>query len=343
MNRLITILLLISISVTVSCQNLKKANVKKRSKKTEKVIGTYDSPISPKNYQSILGKGIDVTWAESKKGIANFNSKMVKDFKQSGLEHIRIRVKDYPDNILLSHLTKVVNECLANDLIPIIAYHGGAFEEIPTMENLDKSVDWWRKVSDHFKNYTHKVSFDLIIEVTDALNKENEMLNLFYEKATTEIRKYNPTRIVMISPRVRSAPEYLKDLKIPTQHNNYLMAEWHFYASGPDKENPLKKWTSGTDEEKELIRAKIKTALTWQNQTGIYTWVGAWMAGNYNKGDDYTVNEQVVFASFVVCELTKNKIPFAFNADQKYYDSQKNEWIENVKPVYDEIIKTNCK
>lgn len=56
----------------------------------------------------------------------------------------------------------------------------------------------------------------------------------------------NPDRIIMISPRLRSDPNYLQ--KIPSAHNGYLMAEW-------------------------------------QNQTGIPTWVGAWMPGNYNKGD----------------------------------------------------------
>ena len=46
------------------------------------------------------------------------------------------------------------------------------------------------------------------------------------------------------------------------------MAEWHFYASGPDKINEKKLWTTGTDAEKKLITDKIQTALAWQQQTG---------------------------------------------------------------------------
>ena len=45
------------------------------------------------------------------------------------------------------------------------------------------------------------------------------------------------------------------------------MAEWHFYASGPDKINEKKLWTTGTDAEKKLITDKIQTALAWQQQT----------------------------------------------------------------------------
>jgi hypothetical protein len=311
--------------------------------KTEVINYTDNQPIAPKNYAASLGKGIDAIWAETPKGIESFNPKMVEDFKKEGFSHIRIRVKDTPDTKLLAHLDRVVSECLKNNLIPIIAYHGGEFEESPTIDNLNDSVKWWDTVAKYFKNKTHKISFDLIIEVTDALNKEKDMLNVFYEKAVSTIRKSNPNRIIFISPVLRSAPENLKYLKIPTEHNNYLMAEWHFYASGPDKTNENKKWTTGSEAEKELIRAKIRTALEWQIESGIYTWVGAWMAGNYNKGNEYTVAEQVVFANFVTCELTKNNIPFAFNADHKYYDAKTNTWYKELKPVLDEIMKTNCK
>lgn len=54
----------------------------------------------------------------------------------------------------------------------------------------------------------------------------------------------------MISSRMRSDATYLQELTIPTQHNGYLMAEWHFYASGPSKENPRKLWTIGNELEK---------------------------------------------------------------------------------------------
>ena len=96
----------------------------------------------------------------------------------------------------------------------------------------------------------------------------------------------------------------MSELKIPSAHNGYLMAEWHFYASGPDKTNEKKLWTTGTDAEKKLITDKIQTALAWQQQTGIPTWVGAWMPGNYNKGNTYSVEEQTVFAGFMTKALS---------------------------------------
>lgn len=111
------------------------------------------------------------------------------------------------------------------------------------------------------------------------------MLNEVYEKLVTSIRKTNPARIIMMSPRLRSDPAYLSELAIPSHHNGYIMAEWHFYAAGPSKDNERKLWTTGTDEEKQLVLEKIDYALQWQKDTGIATWVGAWTPGNYNDGD----------------------------------------------------------
>ena len=102
--------------------------------------------------------------------------------------------------------------------------------------------------------------------------------------------------------------------QMPIDPWDYIyMAEWHFYASGPSKTNKEKLWTTGTEKEKQIIIDKINLELDWQKKTGIPTWVGAWMPGNYNDGNDYSVEEQAVFAKFVSSELEKAKIPFAVN------------------------------
>jgi hypothetical protein len=83
------------------------------------------------------------------------------------------------------------------------------------------------------------------------------------------------------------------------------MAEWHFYASGPSPVDKEKLWTSGTAAEKDIIRNKIKTAMDWQTKTNIQTWVGAWMAGNYNANPSdepqYTPQEQVIGSLLTYC------------------------------------------
>lgn len=306
--------------------------------KTMAAVSSVNSPINPWDYQKQLGKGLDVDWSKTKDGKEYYNSKTVEDFKDNGINNVRIRIKDDVSDELLKQLDKQIQDCLNNNIIPIIAYQADDLKNAPTDKNLNRVVDWWTKVSEHYKSYSYLLSFDLIIEVTDELNKKPDTLNEAYEKLVNAIRVSNPNRIIMMSPVVRSSPENLSKLKIPSAANGYLMAEWHFYAAGPSKTNKEKLWTIGTAEEKKLIADKINCALQWQKANNIPTWVGAWMPGDYNDGNHYTVDEQVNFAKFMAKSLSDAQIPFDVNSDTKFYDRENNKWIEEMKPVFKAIF-----
>lgn len=305
----------------------------------EKTQPIGQQPISPNDYQKLLGKGMDVDWCKTSQGREFYNETAVIDFKKAGVQHVRIRIKDKADETLLSLLDSQINDCLSNGLVPVIAYQADEFKNEPNQDNIDKVVSWWTTIAERYQDKSHLLAFDLLIEATDALNKQPEKLNQIYEQLVTAIRKSNPTRIIMMSPRLRSDAAYLSELTLPTEHNGYMMAEWHFYASGPSKTNERKLWTTGTAAEKQLILEKINLALKWQNDTGIPTWVGAWMPGDYNDGDNYTIEEQVAFARFMVQSLTEAKIPFAVNSDTKFYNRETNQWVDSMQPVFNSIYK----
>lgn len=292
-----------------------------------------NTPISPAQYQAMLGKGIDVDWSKTGAGRKNYSEAAVKNFKKANIQHVRIRVKDSTSAELFQSLDRQINDCLNNGLIPVLAYQANEFKNSVSEESMSKAVAWWKETAEHYKDYSYLLAFDLLIECSDALNKQPEKLNEYIEKAVSEIRVSNPQRILIMSPRVRSDAAYLNDLKIPTQANGYMMAEWHFYASGPSKENQRKLWTTGTKKEKGLINEKINLALAWQKKTGIPTWVGAWMAGNYNDGNDYSIEEQVKFAHYMVTQLEAAKIPFAVNSDTKFYNRETNTWVKKMLPL----------
>ena len=81
-----------------------------------------------------------------------------------------------------------------------------------------------------------------------------------------------------------------------------------------------------------------KNNLFWQKETDIPTWVGAWMPGNYNEGNTYTVQEQVAFSAFMTEALTQANIPFAIKSDTKFYDRETNQWIAEMQPVFRTIF-----
>jgi len=295
-------------------------------------------PLSPQQYQKMLGVGIDVDWLKTQKGMNQYSEQVVKDFKAKGFSHVRLRVKEYDTKKILPQIKKVVNDCLKNDLIPVLAFQADDFKKNPSADEEERFVQWWGEISQSLQGFPQELSFDLIIEVTDDLNKKPEILNTAYEKAVLEIRKTHPNRNIFISPVVRSAPENLHLLTIPSKANGHILAEFHFYASGPSKTNPKKMWITGTPEEKNIIHTKIHTALEWQNATKIPVWVGAWMPSNYNKENNYSLKEQRIFARFVSDELKQANIPFAINSGHFFYDYEKNEWEKSLESILEEIL-----
>lgn len=295
--------------------------------------------LSPKDYVARMGRGLDVDWSKTRRGAEGYAARVPADFKAVGLGHVRIRVRDPISEELLSGLAQQVDDSLAAGLMPVVAYQADAFKDDPSDAQIDQAVAWWRAVAVRLQDRAPLLSFDLLIEATDALNKQPDRLARYYERAIAEIRRSNPTRVLFVSPRVRSSPEYLDELPLP---DDQVAAEWHFYAAGPSKTNPVKRWTTGTAEERQLVSAKIAAATAWQARTGRASWVGAWMPGNYNDENDFTVAEQVGFATFVACELDRAGIPFAVNSDSKFYDPASHTWIAAMRPVLDAFVRPAC-
>lgn len=303
------------------------------------IVKAQPSAIAPRDYQQMLKKGIDVDWwgRSEKNKYGAYSETAVKRFAQQGIKHVRFRLHHYHfTDEDFKRLFSQINTCMQYELIPIIAFSAKPYKENPNAGEHEKVVEWWKRMAEKCKNLSPLVSFNLIVEPSGQVKKNVAELNSLYEDCVTAIRKTNPKRIVFIAPPKQSHPEGLKDLKIPSMGNGYLMAEWHFYAAGPSKSNDKKRWITGTAEEKQKIKKSIKVAVDWQKETGIYTWGGAWMPGAYNKDDNYSVKEQTEFASFMTQQLDKHGVPFAINADHHFYDYKAEQWI----PKYKDLLNT---
>ena len=321
---------------------------------------TTPEAIMPKAYQKMLNTGMDVDWlkttqgreASSRSHAAGINVPEI--FKKRGLSHVRMRIRDdiLSDSTLLQETKDLVDDAIEAGLIPIIAYQAAAFKDNPTDDAVLAHVKaWWVKMAETFKGYPYVLSYDLIIETTKELKKHNDRLNLLYKEVAVAIRQIDPKRILIVAPNKISNPMELDKLEVP-KPTDFMMVEWHFYAAGPKKDNPKKQWTTGTDFEKKLITDKIDYAYNWSQEHNIPTWVGAWMANNYNEvnvgailsdgapgGGAYSVDEQKVFARFVHDKLREKDIPFAVNSDTKFFNRETNEWYDSMKEVLDIMIE----
>ena len=317
------------------------------------------TPIAPSVYQKMLDTGMDVDWVKTDAGREAAQRSyeqgvdVPKIFKKRGLSHVRMRVKEdvLMDLTLLDEIKHLVDQSIDAGLIPIIAYQAAEFKDDPTSdETLNHVKKWWQKVSETFKEYPYSLAYDLIIETTGEVKKHNDRLNLLYRKVTDAIRAIDSKRILIIAPNKISSPYELDNLEVP-QPTDFMMVEWHFYAAGPQKDNPKKQWTTGTLEDKRRITDKIDYADNWSKEHKIPTWVGAWMANNYNdvnrtdtlsdgapSGGEYSIEEQKVFARFMSERLHAKGIAFAVNSDTKFYNREMNEWYPSMAEVLDIII-----
>ncbi|GAA4304828.1 glycoside hydrolase family 5 protein [Aestuariibaculum suncheonense] len=307
-------------------------------------------PILPEDYVQNLGKGFDVTWSEFTKYMNLYNENVVMDFSDAGFNNVRIRIGEAnPDATFINRLKMQVDHCLAHGIYPIIAYQGAYIEDIATTDEEARQhlVTWWRNMAQEFKDYPKALSFNILVEISGTYKLNYTAVNSFYLDVLSAIRETNPDRIVIFPPVKLSDPTYLQYLQIPGNDDPYTMAEWHFYAAGPTTDPTNKKyWNDGsTSVERDNITHPIQTALEWMQNTGYKTWVGAWMAGNYNKGNEFPIPEQVAFATFMARELAKANIPWSINAGNKFYDYETNTWFSNTNdsagmPVRDVILDT---
>lgn len=259
--------------------------------------------MSREEYLSQMGHGMDVDWAKTEKGISSFSERTVRDFVQRGIGHVRIRVVPSDPHEALKLLKPQVALCERYGLYAVVAYRCDGLKEKDNEEELEKAVRWWGIVARGLRDSGPLVSYDLMIEPTDRIAKDKEMLERFVSLALAAVRESDPKRIVMAPAGRLSRSLYLADFPYPD--DPYLVAEWHFYAGG------IKDWTTGTDEEKAIIDGFATHAVAFTEKTGIPTYVGAIMPRGEGPSES--------FLSFVLDLLDGHGIPFAINADNHYY------------------------
>lgn len=299
-----------------------------------------DTPLTAARYARELGVGMDVDWARTDRGIREFDPLVARDFYAKGIRHVRIRVADTLTEARLIHLRKLVEACEQNGLIPIISYQADAFKADPGVKNEALLVAWWTTLANYFAGEHPRLGFDLIYDPAEKLNRDLTTLNRAYENIIRTVHDIDGQRMIFIAPRMRAAPEELNGLKLPPHSQNYLLAEWHIFPWGPLKNNGKYPWTSGSAAEKAAIRARINTAVRWQQKTGHASWVGGWSVGETIK--NASAESQLAFATFMACELNKVQIPYAINADTQFYDGEEGDWRPTTEPLLKLMIAPVC-
>ena len=175
-------------------------------------------PVTPVEAVNMLGKGMlfepqagNVDLAIS----APYKPEYGQLLKDAGFRSVRIRYQgsrnpmmkaifegapyDADDQALIDELKSIVDDLLSKDLAVVITFFGvDGIDDGDGITDLQKMKDWWGFVAKNFKDYDSRVLFDLFVEPYDLWENTGETgVRDYYKELTDEIRKTNPTRLII--------------------------------------------------------------------------------------------------------------------------------------------------
>ena len=159
-------------------------------------------------------------------------------------------------------------------VIPIISWINHDAEAFATKKDLSNYLQWWEEVASRLKDKDYRLSFNLFTELgvdvcqnskekcDNSLREDIVKYNDWTRKVVEKIRSTgykNRKRIIILgSPKKTATGLNLIEEDI-YKKDNYMMAEWHIYASGPNKKDGLKFWEGdGSRRGQKEVEAAIK-------------------------------------------------------------------------------------
>lgn len=233
-------------------------------------------------------------------------------------------------------------------VVPIICWVNRKAEALATDKDRENYVAWWTAVANRLKDKDYRLSFNLFEELTsarckkvknidpdcpDSIHRKLDKYDDWTSKVVTAIRETsgkNGKRILILSSPNMTAQGLTLISKSIYENDDYMMAEFHLYAVGPNKYSKSPKYWVGNGTPDGTGRTQVLDAIkgvkNFTEETNLYTYFGAWMPVDSKKAN-LEQWEVLEFAKYFVETMKKEGIPWTLNALQKYYDSTKGIWL----------------
>ena len=208
-------------------------------------------------------------------------------------------------------------------------------------------MNWWTAVANHLKNKDYRLSFNLFTELGvdqcgdscgESLRKSRKKYTRWTRDVVKAIRGTggkNTNRILILGSPTKTAKGLSLIKKDLYKNDKYMMAEWHLYASGPNKnEGSAKYWEGkGRSEGRDNVNEAIEQGTNFSKRSNLLTYFGAWMPAD-NKEGSLEESEVIAFAEYFVKRMKIAGLPWSLNVLDRYYNTSKSEWIigkQNIK------------
>lgn len=315
----------------------------------DSLSASYNTPLNGSAYQKIVGAGFATNYFKTL-DFSKYDIQNLKDIKAKGFKNLRLRCRadiGYDMTTFLTNLETVVDDCLSEDVIPIISWVHHKAEAYGTEEQKKDYVSWWKQVATKLKDKDYRLSFNLFTELgVDYCNGHNidpcpaialdaNKYNNWTEAVKTAIRNSggkNDKRILILASPKKTG-KYLKKInKSIYQNDNYLMVEWHQYASGPNKKaGGAKEWIGdGTVVGRENVDIALKEGVEWSATEKVPSYFAAWMPQD-NKDGSLNQTEAIFFLRYFIKKLSP--MPWSLNVLDVYYDTSAKAWRKEIQDI----------
>ncbi|MDZ7607707.1 MAG: cellulase family glycosylhydrolase [Cyclobacteriaceae bacterium] len=219
-----------------------------------------------------------------------------------GFDHVRLPVRWEPADRSMAAAPYTINPTFFNRIQQVVdtarkyklhiivnMHHHEALFDNPDGQK-ERFLSQWYQIADYFKNYPDTLLFEVMNEPHGNLTPEK--WNTFFADALTEIRKTNPTRMVLMGTADYGGLGGLSKLQVPNDDN--VIVTVHYYNPfnfthqgaewvGAEADAWLgTKWFDIVPE-RETVQNEFRAALDYSTTNNVPVHVGEF--GAYSKAD----------------------------------------------------------
>ena len=288
--------------------------------------------------------GYDPLWRDASQ--ARFKPRHFKILHDGGFNSVRIVLGAFrfmnnkyelPPSWFAT-LDGLVKDALAQDLTVILDEHDFWLCGKDVAACRPRLMAFWTQVSEHYKNASGKVVFEILNEPNQAADA---VWNDLLAEGLAVIRKTNPTRNVIIGPAFWNNVGWLDRLKLPAD-DRHIIVTVHYYLPmnfthqgarwTPEYQN-LTGITWGTPGDYATLDKDFDAVQAWAKNNDRPILLGEF--GAYDKGP---MESRTKYTAAVARAAEKRGWAWAywqFDSDFILYDIDKDQWIE---PIHDALI-----
>jgi len=196
----------------------------------------------------------------------------------------------------------------------------------------DRFMSLWEQLSVHYASFPQSVMFEIMAEPHGKLSNAWEN---YYPGALDAIRKYNPTRPVIIGPVFYNNLHYLNTLHLP-ENDHFIIVTYHMYepikfAMQGEKWLPYgkpmewigTKWT-GTTAEQKLIIDNMDIVSKWaaDNNRPVFM-------GEFGASDHADIDSRAKFLQFYREQAELRHFSWgvwSYSVGFSIYDNKTSQW-----------------